>query len=147
MKLTCASIVGQFIVSAALLGALCGCVCLLVAIMTWPADADEIVPRRKRVLFFKSQSCGPCRTAMREIDPWMRASGWTLGPTADCHVQYCDSETDPALASRFNVETLPTFVLIEDAKETGRKVGYELTKPEETRRTVIVDLYNGGAKQ
>ena len=84
---------------------------------------------------------------MREIDPWMRASNWTLGPSHDCHVQYVDIDTAEGqlYVSRFNVETLPSVVLVRDSKELARKSGYATTQPESVRRTVIVDLW--GEKQ
>ena len=110
----------------------------LIAVLLVSAD-DSI--RSRRVLMFHASYCGPCKLAIRETEEWMRPSGWSFGDTADCHVQYIDAERDASIVSRFKVESLPTFIMIDNEKETARKVGYDTTQPIETRRRVIVDLF------
>ncbi len=110
----------------------------LIALLLVSAD-DGI--RTRRVLMFHAHWCGPCRESIKETEQWMRPSGWTFGTTADCHVQYVDADDHADMLTRFKVETLPTYILINNDIEVRRTVGYDLSQQPSTRRRVIVDLF------
>lgn len=83
------------------------------------ADAAED-PRRKRLLVYTAPWCGPCRRFQSMVVPKLVAAGWEVGDESTDHVQLVEvGETLPA-----GIEALPTFVLLEDGRESRRQVGF-----------------------
>ena len=136
---------------------------LLLIISALLFTADESAVKSRRVLMFTAPKCGPCNTAKREIEEWMRPSGWKFGDTADCHVQYVqrdklDESGKPIedqdglyvpteLAKRFKVESVPCWILISDGREIERVVGYQVNGTSlESRRQVVVNLFGRSSK-
>jgi hypothetical protein len=112
-------------------------------LFTLPSHAEASQPKAKRVLFFSGANCGPCKVARREMEEWMRPSGWTFGDTSDCHVQYVstDDETQADIVERYKVRLIPCFILIENELEKKRAEGYNTSQAVEVRRQVIVHLF------
>lgn len=66
------------------------------------------------LLDFTAEWCGPCQT-MRPVVEQLRREGYP--------VRQIDVDQQRALASRFGITGMPTFVLVVNGKEVERKVG------------------------
>lgn len=80
-------------------------------------------PRLRRVLCFKASWCGACRKLERTEFPLLQKQGWRIGDHAGNHVQVIDVDRQPELAQKYGVQSMPTFVLVEDGREIARR-GY-----------------------
>lgn len=67
----------------------------------------------KKVMRFTASWCGPCKMLEKTLQ--------------DVHlgvpIEVVDIDSNPALATEFNVRGVPTLVLVEDNKEKKRIVG------------------------
>lgn len=68
--------------------------------------------RIPRILFLEQKGCLPCVALKRELEPEfaaLRAVGWKIGSTSDCHVQIVDIGEQPHYAV-FAVNGTPAIV-------------------------------------
>lgn len=70
-----------------------------------------------KLLDFKASWCGPCRAMEPVIEELKRE----LGEKAE--VVEIDVDTKPEEASKYGVMSIPTYVVLKDDKEVGRKTG------------------------
>lgn len=66
---------------------------------------------------FQAEWCGPCRT----MEPVLESLATEYAGRA--RIVSVDVDREPALAQRFDVRSMPTFVLLRDGREVGRIVG------------------------
>ena len=81
---------------------------------------EEVLKSEKPVLIdFWASWCGPCRMMSPVID--------AIAEEMQDKVKVCKINIDEEqnLAVRYNVMSIPTFVVIKDGKETGRSVGVQ----------------------
>lgn len=69
------------------------------------------------VIDFTAKWCGPCR----QMAPVLEALAREYAGRAQFAAVDCDDE--PQIAQRYNVRSMPTFVLLRDGREVGRIVG------------------------
>jgi len=70
----------------------------------------------KTIFYFTADWCSPCkrtRPIVEEIDR----------ERADIGFQFIDVDTEFELANKFNVSSIPTFILFENGEEKNRIVG------------------------
>jgi thioredoxin 1 len=69
------------------------------------------------VIDFTAKHCGPCRTMTPVID--------ALAAEYAGRVRFgaIDVDDEPQLAQRYNVRSMPTFVIVRDGNEVGRIIG------------------------
>jgi thioredoxin 1 len=69
------------------------------------------------VIDFTAKWCGPCRQMAPVIDQ--------LAREYDGRVKFAaiDCDDEPQIAQRYNVRSMPTFVVLRDGREVGRIVG------------------------
>ena len=82
------------------------------------ATALESQPRR--ILFFTAPWCAACEHLKREDFPLMQQQRWQIGPEATNHVQEIDVDENPELADLYQIESLPTFILLVNGEEKAR---------------------------
>lgn len=79
----------------------------------------EVLQSKKPVLIdFWASWCGPCRMLMPVIEE-------LAGELTDVKVCKVDVDDQPALASRFNVMSIPTLVVIKDGQTVSTSVGVQ----------------------
>ena len=71
------------------------------------------------ILFFSSKACGPCRNVKKQLNEDL---------VKELNVRMLDAEEDTDLFIEYKVMGVPTFVKLEDGKETNRKSGYRTIK-------------------
>jgi thioredoxin 1 len=68
----------------------------------------------KEFLYFSAAWCGPCRTLGPVMNELQR-EGY--------NIRKIDVDSDPNMASQYNVRNIPTVVLIKNGQEVARQVG------------------------
>jgi thioredoxin 1 len=87
-----------------------------------PVDDQSFEPAvhggPSRVLLdFTAERCAPCRALLPIVTRVAESSGDRL------RVLKVDVDESPALAIRFGIRGIPTLVVLDDGRETGRLVG------------------------
>lgn len=93
-----------------------------------PPWDDAGLARTYQILFFTcDENYKPCRDTLRKTLPRLKeGAGWSVGVGAENRVVVLldDSDEYNTLASRYNVDQIPSFVLInQDGEELRRLVG------------------------
>ena len=80
------------------------------------------VERSRRILLLTAGWCEPCKV-LKGSFPWLRKSGWLIGPGPDSHIQLIDVDERPELWEKWRgrSEGIPLAVLIEDGKKLGQQ--------------------------
>ena len=81
---------------------------------------NEILQSRMPVLLdFWASWCGPCKMMSPVVDEIAESMNTSI-KVGKINVDEC-----PELASKYEVMSIPTFVVLKDGKETGRTVGVQ----------------------
>ena len=70
----------------------------------------------KQVYYFTADWCGPCKKVRPIVDELSRDQ-------AEVKFQIIDVDSEGELARRFEVKSIPTFILIEDGNQINRITG------------------------
>lgn len=70
----------------------------------------------KKVLMFSASWCGPCKQAKPKF-------AQISEEVKDVQFEVVDIDENSALAEEYNIAGVPTFVILEEGKETQRLVG------------------------
>ena len=68
----------------------------------------------KTVFYFTAEWCGPCKKTRPVVED-MKKEGFQF--------QIIDADYEQLLVKRFEVKSVPTFILIDDGKELNRITG------------------------
>lgn len=79
-----------------------------------PAPPEESADMPQfEYLLFSAVWCGPCRTVKATVKPQVEAAGIT--------VTVVDTDQEPKQATKYNISSLPTWVLLKDGVEVWRE--------------------------
>ena len=81
----------------------------------------------KTVFYFTADWCQPCKKVKPIVED-MKKEGFQF--------QMVDADYEQLLVKRFEVKSIPTFILLEDGKEINRITGAKT-------RQVLEDFFNG----
>ena len=70
----------------------------------------------KQVYYFTADWCGPCKKVRPIVEELSRDQ-------SEVKFQIIDVDSEGELARKFEVKSIPTFILIEDGKEVNRLTG------------------------
>jgi thioredoxin 1 len=75
----------------------------------------------KQVYYFTADWCGPCKKVRPIVEELNRDQ-------SEVKFQIIDVDSEGDLAKRFEVKSIPTFILIEDGQEVNRFTGAKTKK-------------------
>jgi thiol-disulfide isomerase/thioredoxin len=81
-------------------------------------------PLLRRILYLHAPWCNLCQRVKQEAYPKLKKAKWKIGPKATSHIQEFDTEKFPKLIDKYDLELLPTFILLVDGKEVSRRDGF-----------------------
>ena len=67
----------------------------------------------KEILYFSSTWCGPCKN----FKPIMESVSNSIP------VQFIDVDQNPALATQYNIKSIPTLIFLKDGQEINKRPG------------------------
>ncbi|MCL4365647.1 thioredoxin [Patescibacteria group bacterium] len=70
-----------------------------------------------KLLDFWAPWCGPCRI----MNPILKS--WKKELVGKMEIEKINVDESPAKASEYGVMSIPTYIVLKDGKETGRKIG------------------------
>ena len=76
---------------------------------------EQVVSSGKVLVDFWAAWCGPCRMLSPVVDE--------VAEEVNTAVAKCNIDENPALAEKYNINVIPTLVVLEDGKEVARSVG------------------------
>jgi thioredoxin 1 len=79
---------------------------------------DEKIKSGAALVDFWAQWCGPCRMAGPVIDELAEEYKDKLA------VAKVDVDSEPEVAEKFGVMSIPTVILFKDGQEVGRQIGF-----------------------
>ncbi len=85
-------------------------------------ESRSPTPRNPRVLFIVDRDCERCEDELERLRKpggdfeAMRARGWKIGESPDCHLQIVDRETIPAFVWELKVREFPTVCCVSDGQ-------------------------------
>ncbi len=86
-------------------------------------------PAMVQLLDFWAEWCGPCQIMKPVVEELERELKGKV------EVKSVDVDADPNEASKFGIMSIPTFVVLKNGKEVGRKIGV-------TSKTELMKLVN-----
>ena len=76
---------------------------------------EQVVSSGKVLVDFWAAWCGPCRMLSPVVDE--------VAEEVNTAVAKCNIDENPALAERYNINVIPTLIVLENGKEVARSVG------------------------
>jgi len=82
-----------------------------------------------KLLDFWAQWCAPCRVMAPVLEEIKKE-------VKDIEIEEINVDENPQKASEFGVMSIPTYIIVKDGKEVGRKIGV-------TAKAELIELLNG----
>lgn len=81
-------------------------------------------PPPNRMLMFTASWCGPCKDWKNNVAPEMRKRNWLIGKEDWNHIQFIDSDKNKDLESKYGINSLPTFIMIDPFGREVARTGF-----------------------
>ena len=85
---------------------------------------QELVSTLPQVYIFTAPWCQYCKVLHAPVDA-LKKAGWRVGPELDNSIVVVNTDADPATTQKFNVNLLPTVIVVKEGVEVKRLVGPE----------------------
>jgi len=86
------------------------------------------VKKEKQILFFSGPGCPPCEKVKKNTFEVLKKTGWKIidfsGEESNGHIVIIDYTKNPELFKKYNVERMPTFIIMKGDKEISRDTGF-----------------------
>lgn len=91
---------------------------------SWPEYKKQ---DHRHILFLTQKGCAPCKQEETDEFPKMIKSGFLIKKfkTGLCNVSIVDIDEFSEIQKAYEVQSTPTFILLEGNKVVGRKVGFQ----------------------
>ena len=73
-----------------------------------------------QILLFTASWCPACVQMKNNEFPAQRDKNWEIGESQSSHIRVIDVDQHPGLTDKYNVQSLPTLILVVDGKEVSR---------------------------
>ncbi|MBN73618.1 MULTISPECIES: thioredoxin family protein [Gimesia] len=73
-----------------------------------------------QILLFTASWCPACVQMKNNEFPALRDKNWEIGESQSSHIRVIDVDQHPGLTDKYNVQSLPTLILVVDGKEVSR---------------------------
>ncbi len=73
-----------------------------------------------QILLFTASWCPACVQMKNNEFPALRDKNWEIGEGESSHIRVIDVDQHPGLTDKYNVQSLPTLILVVDGKEVSR---------------------------
>lgn len=75
---------------------------------------------RHQILLFTASWCPACVQLKDNEFPALKASNWEISGDKSSHIRVVDVDQHQSLSDKYNVQSLPTLILLVDGKEVSR---------------------------
>ena len=75
---------------------------------------------RHQILLFTASWCPACVQLKNNEFPALKAKNWEIGTDKSNHIRVIDVDQHQGLSDKYNIQSLPTLVLVIDGKEVKR---------------------------
>jgi len=73
-----------------------------------------------QILLFTASWCPACVQMKNNEFPALREKQWEIGNNKSSHIRLIDVDQHPGITDKYNVQSLPTLILLVDGKEVSR---------------------------
>lgn len=94
---------------------------LLISVAALFSYSHETKPN---LYIFSAKWCGTCKVAEKD----MQADNDLKEMLQKYEVVKFNSDTDKEFVKKYNIKSIPVFIILEDGKEVSRQVGYKNAK-------------------
>lgn len=87
-------------------------------------EKEPIEMMDEQILYFHAKWCVPCKRFDREVKPKLIAGKWGMNLDKNSYIKPIDIDEYPELAEKYEIEMVPTFIMLHKGKVVAKLTGY-----------------------
>jgi thiol-disulfide isomerase/thioredoxin len=95
-------------------------VSLLISIIALDAFAIDFLKPKKELIIISASWCGPCQIVKKELE---NKNSLLREATKNYKIRKYDFDIDKEVIKQYNVNRIPTFIIVHKEKEQSRMIG------------------------